>query len=414
MRAVVRPPPLPPPLPAVVAAPRRGNRKGWRRPSGEGSFGTRLHPPGHPRAGKVALYTWQGHIAGVRVSITASRKADLMARIAERRRLASQHQRGDHAARSMTVADWAHQWLAGLTIDHATLTQYARKVQIHIVPRLGPMRLVDLRPSTINAFLSGLIRPAGPYAAPTVAHTQTVLHLVLQAAQADGLPIDPKLLLRGAVPSVHQPRTVRPVLTAEQASMFLAAIRAEDDPLWPFVWLALDTGLRRGELLGLRWEDVDLTSGIVAVRRQVVRGPVGQPPQIKALKGNKTGRAVVLTSTCRAAFAALHDQRHPAPSQFIVWDGVTNRTQWLWMTLRARYGLDAVRIHDLRHTHATLLHAAGVDLRSVSDQLGHSSVGVTSAVYVQTGLAAARLRAETLELFLSGRNTHPPPPDDAS
>lgn len=140
--------------------------------------------------------------------------------------------------------------------------------------------------------------------------------------------------------------------------------------------LAVNTGLRSGELLGLRWEDVDLQSGTVRVRRTVFNG------RIEAPKTSKGRRSVRLT---RMSVEAL--RRIPKTGQWVFCTrtgrpvSVHNLHNRSWKPLLRRAGLPDIRFHDLRHTCATLLLTKGVHPKVVQEMLGHSSISVTLDIY---------------------------------
>lgn len=192
-----------------------------------------------------------------------------------------------------------------------------------------------------------------------------------------------------------------------------------DDRLAPLYELMLATGLRRGEAIGLRWEDVDLERRALVVLQQIteVRGHsvIGTP---------KTKRGTRLVPIDPATVEVL--RRHQATQQtertawgqawqdtglaFTREDGQLLRPEYAtrhFQHLAERLGLPAIRLHDLRHTHASLALAAGVELKVVSDRLGHSQISVTADLYTHVPRDVATAAADQIGLVLRGPDAFP-------
>jgi integrase len=202
------------------------------------------------------------------------------------------------------------------------------------------------------------------------------------------------------------------VWTAQEARRFLQGIK--DDPLRALWTLALTTGMRRGELLGLKWTDVDLESARLSVRRSLAvvdGGPVESEP--------KTRRGRRSISLDESTVALLRQHRAEQAAQrlalgkpftggeyiFVSPDGhpihpdtVTKRSQ----VLARRAKLPRIRFHDLRHTHATLALQAGVHPKVVSERLGHASTVITLDTYSHAVPALEEEAAARIASLLSG------------
>ncbi len=242
-------------------------------------------------------------------------------------------------------------------------------------------------------------------------YAHAVLHRALKDAQLDGLlERNPAELARRPRrdPSAVEVDDGLQVWTAAEAARFLALV---DDHPWRLLWhLALGTGARRGELLGLRWQDVDLDGAQVTVRRSlsVVDG-------VARLLGTKTSRTRTL-SVGPSVVAALErgrvEQRRARERAGDDWDDrwglvVTGpRGGHLdpldvtrgFRRLVRRLDVPVIRLHDLRHTHASLLLQAGVSAKVVSERLGHTTISMTLDIYAHLlpamdQDAAARLEA---------------------
>lgn len=163
-----------------------------------------------------------------------------------------------------------------------------------------------------------------------------------------------------------------------------------DDPLGPAYWLAATTGMRRGEVLGLRWADIDFKTARVSVSHTVLNIAYeitqGTPKTTR-------GRRTIALDPTTVAVLRVHqgNQRalqHVVPNGDLVFaraDGSAHHpdlfTQSFQRTLK-RLGLPRIRLHDLRHTHATLGLAAGIPAKVMSDRLGHATVAFTQDVYM--------------------------------
>jgi integrase len=291
-----------------------------------------------------------------------------------------------------------------------------------LVPALGRIVLARLTPADVERALGSFVasgRPDGgaprkhprrTVTAQTVRHQRATLRIALAAAVRDGL------VARNAAADALPPRVPhRPVayLSAPDVRRLLDATR--DDEYGPIYALAASTGLRLGELLGLGWQDVDLTAGTLTVRRSLARTVDGG----WALGEPKSARSRRIIPLPRIATDALHRQRarqdaareavgtawQDGGNQFVFTDAVGRpllgpRVSYAFGRARAAAGLPPVRFHDLRHSAATLLIAEGTPLIVVSELLGHSSTAITSLFYVGSVPALQRDAAAAMDRAL--------------
>jgi len=190
-------------------------------------------------------------------------------------------------------------------------------------------------------------------------------------------------------------------LSPEQARKVLDAARGDDlEALWT---VALTTGLRQGELLALRWPDVDLERGSLRVVAGLVR-IVGQEPHLAEPKSRRSRRQVELSA---AAVDALRRHRANAPSIGYVFSRRDGRplsvtTTWKgWQALVERAQVAAMPFHSARHSAASLLLSRGVHPKIVSEMLGHSTVAITLDVYSHVTPAMHREAARVMDELLS-------------
>lgn len=274
------------------------------------------------------------------------------------------------------------------TIKASTLQRYSEQVRIHLIPTLGKTKVARLTPAQVQRLYSEKLE-AG-LSPTTVNHLHSVLHRALKDALRLGL------VPRNIADAVTPPRETRHemhVLTAEQARQFLAA--AQGERLEALFTVALSTGARLGELLALRWSDLDLDAGRVQIRHTLRH--TGAGAYILTQPKTKAGRRSIdiapeVLDVLRRHKARQSEQRlslgaawHDGDFIFTREDGMplrgTHVLQRHFRPLLERAGLPPIRFHDLRHTAATLWLLAGIPPRVVADQLGHSTITVTLDTY---------------------------------
>ena len=233
---------------------------------------------------------------------------------------------------------------------------------------------------------------------------KTVRNINQVISSAMQLAIQQHLIAQNPTDGCALPKTEHremQTLSGDQLAAFL--LEAKHSGVFEMYYIELATGLRRGELLGLKWEDIDFTAQMLRVRRQVgrVNGEVREAP----LKTKNAYRTISLGTD---AMGILKQQREKQPSSSYVFPGPTGGPiapdSVLHMLHRVldRAGLPEIRFHDLRHTFATLALQNGVDVKTVSGMLGHFSAGFTLDTYAHVTTAAQRQAAETMGAVLAG------------
>jgi integrase len=289
------------------------------------------------------------------------------------------------------------EWLPAIrsTIRPTTYLSYEGHVRCHLVPALGTLPLQQLTPPRINAFYSHLLTEGrgegkGGLSPATVRRVHATLHRALKDA------VRWNRLMKNPVDSADPPRLAAAdaemkVWSATELKTFLAAQR--ETRLYP-LWLTLaTTGMRRGEVLGLRWEDVDLEARRLSIRRtRVMLGYAIHASEPKTRRGR---RMIALDPTTNAK---LGEHRRRQEEERLVhgpgWmdtghvftreDGEPyhpERVSKLFTGSAKRAGLPRIRLHDLRHTYATLALSAGIHPKVVSERLGHASIAITLDTY---------------------------------
>jgi len=287
-----------------------------------------------------------------------------------------------------TVARHLTDWLASIksSVRTRTFEKYEDTVNKHLVPRLGRIRLEKLAPRDVQALLDEKLKDLHPR---TVQGIRQILSYALnEAMRWELLSRNVAALVRGPKIPSHE----MTVWTEEQARTFLDC--CDREPLGALYALALYTGLRRGELSGLRWSDVDLDAGLVTVRRSLQRtrthGLVFEEPKTeKARRSIRLAPAVV--SVLKAHRKRQAEARlaagplwHDGDLVFCTGIGTPLDPRGLGIDydrMIEKSGLPRIRLHDLRHTFATIGLSKNIHPKVMSEMLGHSKIALTLDVY---------------------------------
>lgn len=359
-------------------------------------------------------------LTGKRLTRYHSVKGPKRAAQAELTRLMAGVAEGNYVDPSrVTLNEFLDRWegWAATQVSAKTLERYRELAAHHIRPHLGASRIQRLK--TVNlAELYGRLqraKPEGAGLAPrTVGHVHRLLHRIFGHAVKWGV------ILTSPAGAAEPPRVTGSeieILAPDQIKTVLDALRGRS--LYPVAVLGLATGMRRGEIVALRWRDVDFDGGKIRVERsleQTAAGLVFKEPKTKA------GRRTVsippsIVAELREHWREQQERRlvlgigRAAPDDLVVprGDGTPwppDRLSTTWPQTLARLKLPKVTLHALRHTHVSQLIAAGLDIVSVSRRIGHSNPTVTLGVYahlfgntddrasaaVETALAAALIR----------------------
>ena len=295
---------------------------------------------------------------------------------------------GTYVARTKeTVGEFMGRWLVAYVEPNTGLkTQqgYAQLIGRHIVPHLGAVRLQDLRPTQIQEMYREIGGRAG---ARSVQATHSVLHKALNEALKWGL-VD-----RNAADATTVPRVERGEIIAWTAADVNAFLSASERSWFQDVYrLAIETGMRRGELAGLQWPDVDLEAATLLVVRQVQRITgrglvVNEPKRASRRLLELSDTSVALLRSVRRAQL----ETKVAAPDWVETGHVFTRPQGQvldpekitadFARIVREAGLGHLTLHGLRHTNATLMIKEGVDVFVVSRRLGHASVQITLDLY---------------------------------
>jgi integrase len=327
-----------------------------------------------------------------------------------------------------TVAGFlVEEWLPAMRpprVRPSTWLSYQRNVERHIVPALGRLPLQRVTPAQLTTFYRGLLetghrRGSGGLAPKTVRNIHGALHAALRDAVRWGY------VARNVAAAADLPKGMAPemqVWSPEQLRAFLDHVR--DDRLYAAWLLLATTGMRRGEVAGLRWVDVDLDAGRVSPRRP--RVVVNHEVLVSEPKTAKGRRSIALDP---ATVAALRDHgRWQLEERLAVGPGWEDSglvftwpdgrplhperfSKWFEQHTRAA-GLLRIRLHDVRHSYATAALAAGIPAKIVSERLGHANIAITMDTYSHVLPGLDEQAAGTVAQLILGKPRRQTPSDD--
>jgi len=379
-------------------AKRRANGEGNIRKRKDGRWEGRYTAGRDPDTGKV-IYK----------NVLGKTQAEVKEKLAK----AIEDNKGLDVIRSgqYTVGQWMDIWFenyAKIKVRPSSHKTYKGYIENHIKPHIGKVPLNKLTTLQVQALYRKLLasgrvertesqnKPKG-LSPKTVRNIHQVISSAMEFAKRQKL-ISSNPTEACALPKVdHQEMKT---LTADQLTAFFR--EAKHSGVFEMYYLELATGLRRGELLGLKWEDIDLDNGIIHVKRQIARidGKVVEAP----LKTKNSYRTLSIGTD---AIGILRDQKEKVAGEYVFPSpngGPISPDSVLHMLHRVldRAGLPRLRFHDLRHTFSTLALQNGVDIKTVSGMLGHYSAGFTLDTYAHVTTAAQKEAAKTMDNLLSG------------
>jgi len=334
------------------------------------------------------------------------------------------------ARKQVTVAEYAELWVSGLTLEASTIHGYRKIIRNHVAPQLGALPLGKLTATRLAQHYRALElngrrdnkAPGVGLSASTIRKVHVLIGAMLEAAADDGLVLTNQAKRRRTVqaPTGKQVRAQQGEIhtwTAQQLGAFLTWDRDmyQDDqhPLWHTV---SHTGLRRSEVLALRWGDIDLAGARLSLRRAVdttQRDTVKSPKTgharvvdidsetVSVLRAWKATRGSIALQLARADAYVFGDDagrlRNP--------DDIGRRWDHRVKLAQQSLGADALprlTLHGLRHTHATLLLELGIHPKVVQERLGHSNISTTMNIYSHVTPTMQREAMERLASLMNG------------
>lgn len=373
-------------------AKRRANGEGSIRKRSDGRWEGRYTAGRDPETGKVIYKNVLG-------KTQAEVKEKLKQAIEENAELDFSR------AGQYTVGQWMDVWFencAKIKVRPSSHQTYRGYIDHHIKPYIGDIQLnkltsLDLQRLYKKLLSGGRVERIEAEKQPKGLSPKTVRNINQVISAALTFAKEQKLIISNPTEGSSLPKLEHKemkTLTVDQLQSFLR--EAKESGVYEMYYIELATGLRRGELLGLKWEDIDLKQAVIRVRRQVARinGEIVEAP----LKTKNSYRTI---SVGEDAVGILKQQKEKGHSEYVFpspTGGPISPDSVIQMLHRVleRAGLPKVRFHDLRHTFATLALQNGVDVKTVSGMLGHYSAGFTLDTYAHVTTQAQRQAANTM------------------
>ena len=311
----------------------------------------------------------------------------------------------------LTFGQFLTHWLktyVELNVRARTAEGYESIVRVHLIPSLGQIKLAYLQPSRLQEYYTQALKEGRKNGHPGGLSAQTVLNHHRVIHEALTLALKWGMVNRNVAQAVSPPHpSKRQVQTLDSEGVRACLAAAEGTIYHPIFYLKVYTGLRRSEIMGLRWKDVDLDMATVSVVQALHHLHDGRMIYEKP-KSSRGKRLIALTPT---SVMMLRDHRRnqekerelvgvPFTDESLVFCHPDDSpidpevVSKAWRRLVRKMKRDGVRLHDLRHTHACLMLKQGVHPKIVSERLGHASVSTTLDIYshVTPGLQEAAAR----------------------
>lgn len=313
------------------------------------------------------------------------------------------------APQKMTVAEWLNIWLSEYTasLKPGSVAAYASNIKKHIIPALGAIKLADLHPHTVQTFINSL----ECISTSTVRMVYRTLHTALEkAVMLDYIPKNPSG--KCVLPKTEK-KEINPFSDEEAAEVLQLAKGTHIEHI---VSIALFTGFRLSEILGLTWDCIDTKKGTITINKQLAALSRRQKGLFISPKSGKS-RTVTAAPT---VFQVLKQQRlaqlELSTRAVGTWDNPHNLVftmddgspvdQWRvrdpFKKITTQAGIDGARFHDLRHTYAVNAIRAGDDIKTIQGNLGHSSAAFTLDKYGHFTERMKQDSADRMERFING------------
>lgn len=380
-------------------AKKRANGEGNIRKRSDGRWEGRYTAGYNPQTGKRIIK-----------NVLGKTQAEVKAKLAK----ALEDSKGLDIVRTdeYTVAEWLRLWYelyAEPNVRPTTAASYRRNIELHVIPHIGDIKLNRLTSRELQKFYkdlleNGRLREAQKEKNPGLSNS-TVRGIHMMLHNALDRAVRERLILRNPTEDCIIPKLGKKemkILRPEDIKAYLAA--AERRGVLPMFYLELVSGVRKGELVALLWDDLDIERRTISVSKQALSRPGGEIV-VNRPKTENSIRAISIPQEAVDLLVEEH-QKHPHnpymfPSpktgEMYYPDSVVN----LHKKLLQDAGLGHIRFHDLRHTFATMALQNGVDVKTVSAMLGHYDAGFTLRTYTHATRQMQEQAAEKMGSFMT-------------
>ena len=314
---------------------------------------------------------------------------------------------------NIKVAEWLNEWIEGRkhSLAYSTYRNYKGKIKNHLIPSIGEMKISDLTSRQIQRLLKdkledGRVDGKGGLSTRSVKYIYQTLHAALEQAVKERI-VSHNVCEAVEVPKKQEEKKLH-TWNKDQINKFLTTAK-DMGRFYEVFYLALNTGMRKGELLGLKWEDVSIENKRINVTRQLVSGEEGL--EFKKVKTNSGNRVIPLTNKVVAFLKKLKIQQkenklalgeayHDSDLVLCRENGKNIYPRALtrdYDPIIEKAGIPRIRFHDLRHTFATQFLEAGGNIKILQQILGHSSISVTMDTYSHVTDDMLNMAAEKME-----------------
>lgn len=309
-----------------------------------------------------------------------------------------------HESQELLFKELIHAWLDGNRIRYkkSTLTKYNYLIEKHIIPELGDLKAKEISAYQINSFLErkqtqGRIDGRGGLSTTYIRSITLIIKSVLNYGTEEGLCLPLKSTVYKPIPEKKELQ----ILTPEEFVALKAYCCSEITDTSLGVLITLNTGLRIGEICALKWENIDLENQVIYVKNTLSRSKGMDEHWMWELEKPKTPKSVRIVPIPMSLIRVLRKYLPQAPEHFVL-SGQSSflcpRTfEYRYHKLLNNSGIPQINFHALRHSFATRCVEAGIDIKTLSELLGHSNVGITLNIYVHSSLEWKRAEIEKFD-----------------
>lgn len=355
---------------------------------------------------------WEARIMinGVRKSFYGKRQSDAVKAM---RSAKTAVEKGTYfEPKRITVANWLKTWLKEYiepSCKPSTVSMYENRINTHIIPALGNIKLNALNPTQIQTFYNDLLR-VKKLSPTTIKADHAILHEALErAVKLHYIEINPT---NACTLPRNEKREIKP-LTEKEIVDFLHEIE-NGEPLKDLFTVALFTGMREGEICGLPWEAVNFIDGTITVKQQLCKeNKKGGAYYISTPKSNKSRTLTVAPFIMDILKRVFREQNENRLLAGLAWNNewnlvftnklgqyiVPNVASKRFKKVAKRIGREDARFHDLRHTYAVTALQEGDDVKTVQENLGHATASFTLDVYGHKSEKMDRASAERMHEY---------------